>query len=426
MKKLTTSLLLIGSLLIFSGCEKTLETPSQEPKIDLNLPVVDTESIRTVSDYKSIALEWKSISDASVFGYYVYRSNKQIDDSSLKRVAAIENKYQTHYVDSGLTENSKYEYSISTMGKEDYESTPTNPVAVSTLPNLEAISLVETVSGLPRQVKVLWRPHPNPRVGKYIVQRASPTEPEWERVAVNKGRFNIEFIDQDLGDNEIFKYRVIARTFDNVSSLPSKIVRATTKPLPKNVTSLKATDSLPREIKLTWQRSETGDAVSYNIYKSSSVDGSYSKIASAPIEHDTFSEKMKEDGVIYFYKISTVDKDGLESNIENFQAVMGRTLQKPATPQITLSQIKENASILNWYAGDDRAVSYNIYKKRIETWSSSEEKMIPGVIGLRFEDPDIVRGVEYEYSIQAVDKHGLVSKKTAPTTLKLAEIKKQD
>jgi fibronectin type 3 domain-containing protein len=75
-------------------------------------------------------------------------------------------------------------------------------------------------------------------------------------------------------------------------------------------------------------------------------------------------------------------------------------------------------------AGDDRAVSYNIFKVRKSTWSRSEEKLIPNVEGLRFEDPDIARGVEYEYSIQAVDSNGLVSKKSEPTSLKLPKLEK--
>ena len=425
MRKLTTTILLAGSLLIFSGCEKNLKTPSSKPKIDINLPAVDNTTVRNIPDYQSIALEWKSVTDSNVFGYNIYRSNMQKDGQSLNRVAEIKNKYQTHFLDKGLHENSKYKYSISTRGAEGVESKATTPLMVTTLPRLEAISLVDTISGLPRQIKVLWRPHPNPRVAKYIVEKTTPVQAEWDEVKENEGRYDIEFIDEGLGDNEIYKYRVTAVTFDNIKSIPSQIVTGSTKPLPKNITKLRATQELPREIKLTWEKSVTQDVVSYNFYKSNSVDGSFSKIASAPVAHNTFSEHIQEDGKIYFYKISTVDKDGLESDIRNFRPVMGSTLSKPAVPQLTLSQIRENKSILNWIAGDDRAVSYNIFKVTKQGWSNTDEKMIPGVTGLRFEDPDIVRGVEYEYAIQAVDEHGLVSKKTDYTSLMLPKLVEQ-
>lgn len=425
MKKLTTSLLLAGSVLLFSGCEKTIDTPEKKPRIDVNLPMVDYKSIRSISDYKSIALEWKSIPKVESKGYYIYRSDMQKDGKKFVRVATLENKYVTHYLDKGLTENSKYAYAFAVIGNNGSESRPSQAISISTLPNLEAISLVETVSGLPRQVKVLWRPHPNPRVNEYVVERTTPTKSKWETLATVQGRYNIEYIDNDLGDNEIYKYRVKAVTFDDIVSIDSQIVTGTTKPLPKNIPSLSATTKLPRMIKLNWKKSPTKDVVSYNIYKSSTVDGSFSKIASAPAAHNVFEENIVEDGKIYFYKITAVDKDGLESLLKDNKPVMGATLERPRMPQITLSQINNETVILNWVAGDDRAVSYNVFKVTQDGWASSEAKKIPGVVDLRFEDPDIVRGVVYKYSIQAVDEHGLVSEKTKESSMELHPLPKK-
>ena len=69
-----------------------------------------------------------------------------------------------------------------------------------------------------------------------------------------------------------------------------------------------------------------------------------------------------------------------------------------------------------------RTIANNIFKNTKDGWASSEVKLIPNVSGLRFEDPDIVRGVEYKYSIQAVDKHGLVSRKTDSSSQLLPKI----
>jgi len=101
---------------------------------------------------------------------------------------------------------------------------------------------------------------------------------------------------------------------------------------------------------------------------------------------------------------------------------MGSTLSKPKMPQITLAMIEGNKMILNWIASDDRTVSYNIYKISKENWATSNEILIPNVTGLRFEDPDVVRGIEYGYKLQAVDKHGLLSDTTDKSTLMLPKI----
>ena len=91
-------------------------------------------------------------------------------------------------------------------------------------------------------------------------------------------------------------------------------------------------------------------------------------------------------------------------------------------PQITLAMIEGNKMILNWIATDNRTVSYNIYKISKENWVSSNEVLIPYVTGLRFEDPDVVRGIEYGYRLQSVDKNGLLSDTTDKSTLMLPKI----
>lgn len=422
MKKLTTTLLLIGSIVLFSGCEKNLEV-AEVPKIDNNLPVVDANHIRLIPDHEAVALEWKPITNEFVKGYHVYRANMQIDGLKYTRVKTLENKFTSHYLDRKLMSNTKYSYSVSTIGENGLESNPSGDVTVTTLPRIEAISLVDSISNLPRQIKILWRPHPSQRIEKYIVERTTPTEAEWDRIATNKGRYNIEYIDENLGDNETYMYRITAVSFDKIKSIPSETVTATTKPLPNQISQLTATIDLPRKIQLAWGRSSTPDVVKYNIHRASSADGSYTKIAEADVDHNRFDDIVKEDGKIYFYKITTVDKDGLESKIEEVSPAMGQTLSKPRMPQLTLAQIQGERTILNWIKTDDRAVSYNVYKVIKKDWySSGEEIIIPNINALRFEDPDIVRGVTYKYSIQAVDKYGLVSERTKESSLILPKI----
>jgi len=423
MGRFAKSLLLVGLILFTSGCEQQLTTPIK-PKIDENLPVVSAESIKVIPDIKAVALEWKAIDTAGVAGYYIIRADVQ-QGSKFKRVATVKNKYATHYLDKDLMANSKYAYKVSMFTDNGMESRASNSVEVLTLPNLDSVSLIQAISDLPRQIKILWRPHTNPRVEKYIIEKTTPVKSKWENLATVNDRYNVEYIDDGLGDNEIYMYRVKVKTFDGIISNPSAIVSATTKPLPGQISKLEATRELPKKIQLSWGKSKTPDVVSYNIYRASSANGFYSKIAKAHAEHNRFDDVIQEDGAIYFYKITTVDKDALESNIKEVTPVMGSTLEKPRVPQITLSQIQGNKVILNWISTDDRTVSYNIYKTTKTSWASSKERLIPNVQGLRFEDPDVVRGVEYSYTLQAVDMHGLVSDKTEEVSTKLPKLAKE-
>jgi len=420
MKKSITSILSISLIILISGCQKELNT-AVKPKIDESLPIIELSSIKHIPDINAIALEWKKINIPRAAGYYIIRADMQTD-GKFKRVATVENKFATHYLDEDLAANSKYGYKISLLTKNGFESRASDTILVSTLPNFESVSLIESISDLPRQIKILWRPHSNSRVSKYIIEKTSPRQSKWKKIATVENRLNAEFIDLDLNDNEIFMYRIRAVTFDGIVSNFSKITSATTKALPGQIKALEVTRDLPRKILLSWGKSETTDVLYYNIYRASGPTSSYHKIIKARVGHNRFDDEIEEDGKIYFYKITTVDKDELESKKEDVVPVMGSTLSKPQMPQITLAMIEGNKMILNWIARDDRTVSYNIYKTSKDNWVTSSEILIPNVSGLRFEDPDVVRGIEYGYRLQAVDKNGLLSETTDKSTLMLPKI----
>ena len=91
---------------------------------------------------------------------------------------------------------------------------------------------------------------------------------------------------------------------------------------------------------------------------------------------------------------------------------------------MTLAQIKENKAILNWQKGDNRAVSYIVYKTAKTGYFSIKKLKYSNINALRFEDEDIVRGVEYKYSIQAVDEFGILSLQTDESLLVLPKLQK--
>jgi len=420
MKKSMLHILLISSVILISGCQKNLNI-SEKPRIDESLPTIETSSIKHIPDINAIALEWKKIDIARASGYYIIRADMQTD-GKFKRIATIKNKLTTHYLDKDLQANSKYGYKIALTTHKGFESKTSETFIVSTLPNFESVSLIEAISGLARQIKILWRPHSNPRVAEYILERTSPRDSKWKKIATIENRLNVEYIDDDLDDTEVFMYRIKSVTFDGLISNVSAITSATTKSLPDQIDTFGATKELPRKIQLSWGQSKTPDVVSFNIYRASSPTGSYSKIAEAPVSHNRYDDIVNEDGKIYFYKITTVDKDQLESEKDNIVPVMGSTLEKPSMPQITLAMIEGNKMILNWISRDDRTMSYNIYKISKDNWVASKEILIPNVTGLRFEDTDVTRGVEYGYRLQAVDQYGLLSDTTDKSTLMLPKI----
>lgn len=408
-------------ILLVSGCSTNSLTEPKKPKIDETLEVIDSNSIRTISGINSIAFEWQKVDDQRVVGYHLYRANLNEESSKLTHVDMIKNRYTTHFLDEDLEPNTKYAYTFSSATKSDIESKPTQVFHATTLPRPEAVAFIQAISNLPRQIKIIWRPHSNESISYYKVFRSTPQDPEWDRLTTVKGRLQAEYIDMDLKDNVVYLYKVVAYTFQDIASDDSQIVKAQTKALPAGVQNLTATNNLPKKIVLNWEPSASVDAVRYNVYRNSSPDGSFDMIKSLTSDTFTFEDFINEDGKKYFYKVTTLDKDGLESST-NVNPAMGITLTKLNKPILTLAQIQGEKAILNWQPGDNRAVSYNVYKSIKDGFFNVRNEKYTNITDLRFEDKDIVRGVEYKYSIEAVDEYGIVSQRTEETQLVLPKL----
>ena len=417
--KLTSSIFLIVFL---SACQNNLTTPSK-PKIDNSLESINASSIKYLKDTTSIGFEWQKVDDTRVVGYNLYRANALESNGKLKRIKFIENRYTTHYLDKHLEAHTSYVYAFSSVKEDDFESRISNSINVTTEPLHNSVSFIQAISNLPRQIKIIWRPHTQNKIAYYKIQRSSPTESEWEDLDTIEGRLQAEFIDSDLDDNVVYKYRLFSYTYEDLQSKPSAIVTAQTKPLPKGILNLSASSNMAKKIVLNWDASVQEDIIFYKIYQNSSLQGSFKHIKTLSRNDLSYEITEHEDGKNIFFKVTTLDKDKLESSI-NINAVMGTTLGKPTKPVMTLAQIKENKAILNWQKGDNRAVSYIVYKTAKTGYFSIKKLKYSNINALRFEDEDIVRGVEYKYSIQAVDEFGILSLQTDESLLVLPKLQK--
>lgn len=423
MTKLMQTTSLTALLLLLSGCtniNNNLNTPVK-PKIDETLEIVDFNSLKSISDMTAIAFEWKKVDDSRVTGYNFYRANMHKDGRRLKLIDSVNNKYATHFVDTELEPNTKYVYQISSKAANGVESNTTNAYVTQTLPRIVPVSFVQALSDLPNRIKIVWRPHPDLRVAYYKVEKFNSTLNEWNTEKKVKGRLQSEYIDSSLDNNESFKYRVKAYTFEDVSTIPSQVVTAKTKALPIGVQNLNATSNEPKKILLSWEPSTTADIIKYEIHRSSIKSFGFSKIKEVSKNTFTFTDQIDQDGKEYFYKVISVDKDNLKSSTKA-TPVKGTSLNKPGKPTITLAQIQGSQAIINWNPADNRAISYNVYKKTMINFFEYKTEKFTDITELRFEDNNIITGVEYKYSIQANDTYGLMSEKTDEASLILPKI----
>ncbi|MDP2850285.1 MAG: hypothetical protein Q8O20_04350 [Sulfuricurvum sp.] len=403
---------LVLSLFSFSGCVPQPVAP-KAVTIDSTLPTPSLNGF--IADITSIAFEWKPLEDPRVSGYYVYRNTPGAEDQKLQRIATIDSRFATHFVDSDLKPGSEYQYRFSAITKEGSESVASETMLVATQPMIAPISFFQSVGNMPRSAKLLWRPHPNGKINGYVIERQEATDQKWVAIATITGRLNAEYIDRDLKDSQVYHYRIKATTFDKLTTEPSEVSKVITKPLPPEIRNITSTNNLPRAITLGWEASTISDLSHYNIYRSSTPNGSFEY--HVKLESTSFTDTITEDGKFYFYKITAVDKDGLES-LQSSVATQGSTLSKPQTPIAYEGKVVNKTAELQWKNSDPRTVSYTVVKTTKTSWITRESIDINNITETTFRDSDIKPDTGYLYEILSVDKNGIRSLPTEAIELR--------
>ncbi|MBN2895624.1 MAG: fibronectin type III domain-containing protein [Campylobacterales bacterium] len=399
------------SLIFISGCS---QQPKPAPKviIDTSLPVVSLNG--HISEMTSIAFEWKSIQDPRVEGYYVYRSDPKAADEKLERIANIKGRYVTHFVDSALQPNTLYMYRFSSYNTQGAESQGSATYRAATLPLLQSVSFFASLGNLPRSAKLIWRPHTDTQIKGYYLERKLKEQTEWKRVATINERLMAEYIDTDLKDAQSYQYRLFAYTHAGIVSTASDVVTVVTKPLPDPITNIKATSQLPRKIIISWDPSIRENFTHYNLYRADEPEGQYRY--HVKLTETSFTDIIEEDGAHYFYKVSAVDGDGLESLIET-APTRGSTLAKPKTPLSLSAQIRAHTVQLRWQKADDETQSYVLMKTRKTGWLSKSVTEIKDIQSEQYSDHDLQPDSAYLYQIASVNQYGIRSELSEPVTV---------
>ena len=287
-----------------------------------------------------------------------------------------------------------YYYKISTYTKQGIPSFAKFK-EIKTAPTINPISYIAN-SGLKAKgvIKFIFRPHPNERVKGYYIERFNDKNAKWERLATLEPRLRAEYIDKGLIDGKVYKYRIIAYTFDGLQSPPSKELAIQTLQKPKVITNLSATIDLPKKIVISWQAVK--DAKEYNVYYSDS-DSSYSLLGTT--KNTNYIDNIKKDGYKRYYKVTSINKYGIESL--KSQSVMGSTLDIPAKPIVSVEKTK-NSVTFTISSPDKRAVKYLIVK--------NDGDKIVKIHNVKSKYTDKIKPKKsYTYKVYSIDKYGLVS-----------------
>ncbi|EPA4340987.1 ferrous iron transporter A [Campylobacter upsaliensis] len=400
MRRFHLSICLASLTLLFSACSVAELTTPKQTQLNESLPKV--QSLKSISDLSNVAFEWEPLYSENIQGFYLYRSSEK--EPQMKLVATIKDKFQTHYVDTKLESGTKYQYMMKTFNEQGHFSEEGQVIEIATQPRPEPLAFVQAITNLPERIKLIWRPHTDLRVNAYIIEKKKVEDKKFAKIGEVKNRLSTEFIDE-VKANENFLYRVSALTFDGVQSEPSEVLNSTSKALPPEITHLSASNDLNGKIMLSWDAPVYEDFSYFKIYATSSSFLPFTLLAKT--DKNSYEDIVQGAGESKQYKITMVDKDGLESPMPK-KGVEGKTLGLPASPSIILAQITSEGIVLEWADNDNRAVEYEVKR-----YGGDQNAIFKGIKEKRLRDIKALAGVEYSYEVIAIDELG---QRSAPSS----------
>ena len=153
---------------------------------------------------------------------------------------------------------------------------------------------------------------------------------------------------------------------------------------------------------LTW--AAVDGAAKYDVYRSNSADGTFSKVGST--DKTTYVNTGAVKGVTYFYKIRAVGASGA-SGFSNTVAIhVAGVVKAPAA--VVLSGIKADAAgITVTWKTTANADTYNVLRR--DASNTAWKVIARGVSGTSYKDTTVARGVMYSYTVQGVAADGVTT-----------------
>ena len=221
MKRLMQISLTAILLLLLNGCNPSALANMGNEQLDPNLPKLD--SVRAIPSNTSVAFEWQPMARKGIQGYNIYRTqtNQYVNSPTkeLEKIATIHNPFVSHYVDTGLQQNSNYTYTFTTI-RGGFESPHGKVIDIKTLPPFPPVTFLKGYQKSINTIKLLWRPHTDMRVKMYKIER-SMNGGEWKWIGSVQHRMMSEYIDSTIAPGNSYTYRVTAVGFDDSISKPS-------------------------------------------------------------------------------------------------------------------------------------------------------------------------------------------------------------
>jgi DNA-binding beta-propeller fold protein YncE/tetratricopeptide (TPR) repeat protein len=183
-----------------------------------------------------------------------------------------------------------------------------NRVQTFTLRHTPAVPQDMTAQPRPNEIQVNWKPNAETFLDHYTVYRAESAAGPFKAAGVTKEPF---FTDKNLPSNKTFFYAVTSQAREgNESALSLPASAATPRLVPATPRKI-SIGSLEKQITLSWTPNTEPFMSSYRVYRSKHPTEGFEPVAK--VEKTLFVDAPLADETLYYYKLTSVGKEGDES-----------------------------------------------------------------------------------------------------------------
>ena len=335
-------------------------------------------------------LTWAAVDGAAK--YEIYRSTQQSTGFTLLGTTT-----STSYVNTGAAVGKTYYYKVRALnvdGAAGAYSSTVSGAAKAVAPAAPTVTMTYSDSGKP---KLTWSAVSG--AASYRVYRSESRGTGYSLLGTTT---STSYVNTGAAAGKTYYYRVKAVNSAGTSAY-SNIVSGTARtPAPAAPVLKGGTSSASGKPQLTW--AAVDGAAKYDVYRSNSADGTFSKVGST--DKTTYVNTGAVQGVTYFYKIRAVGASGA-SGFSNTVAIhVAGVVKAPAV--VVLSGIKADAAgiTVTWKATAN-ADTYNVLRR--DASNTAWKVIARGVSGTSYKDTTVARGVMYSYTVQGVAADGVTT-----------------
>ncbi len=383
----------------------TLAKPRIAPPASLTVTSMQDESI---------GLSWAKVNDADgyvVKKYEVGNTTTPISQNSIT---------STNWTDAGVAAGTAYKYTVQAVRAVTAYGTSYNINSVAS-PTAAAIARDTTVKDFRisgrgyNSITLKWSASKDKYVHKYLIYRSTTKDVGYRRItelkpgASSGSVESVTFKDTALAFNKTYYYKircVYMPDGDAITGVYTGPVSAKTLVCEPGSPVAKASGC--KAVNLSWNK--PGGASGYYIYRNTSKDGSYTRIATITSGNTlSYTDKGVSPNKTYYYRIRgyrTVNGVKTNGYVATFPSSAKPLLPAPLGPTIKASNCYTIK--LSW-AKPSNAKGYYVYRATSKTGSYTLLKTITSATTLAYTDNTAAPGKTYYYKVQT---YGTASGKT--------------